>query len=870
MAIDSKKVLAIDTSESQLSIAQLKKQVSDYKKELDNCIVGSKEAADAADKLNKAQTALNAAQKGAIDTMGKLDDSYNGLSNQMRKLKDEQKKIDLATADGQKRFDEYAKKIFEINDKLKSLDEQNGVYSRNVGNYTKSMVDAFNSVGISIGNISPLFATLQDSMVKASSQGQGAMAGLAGGVKGLGTSLKALAANPVGAVIMAIVVAIKAAKVAIDAFKGSIEGNEVASNNLAKALAPIKGIVDTLKGAFDDFVEVVTAGMAWVGNAIGGVMEFLGISNDMIKAEIDIATLEQSNAEEHRRILTENAQLELDASEARQKAADKDKYTAQERLKFAQEYADKQKEIAANNLKEAQNELKLLEAQGATGKNNKEMNDKLAEAQAKVLNVQKAYNEVLRSTNKEIHNINQEIDKDAVDAQKKAQEAWKKHVEEVNKAKAAYKDVEDTLKEFTQNALQNDIDKVNKTWDELTKKAKENAKNAGKSGEELNNTLAQIEDARSKDLNDIYTKYGDLIKEANNAFYALYNSDAENKIAAEEKKLQAQRKAYKESLELQKQLGIVTAEEIADNLAEYDKYIEKSITKIKKDLAEADLKKEITELIAPEVDIKDVLKNNIIKALEDGDIDSSVARKAFEKLGFDANTINAILLDISNKTDWKLLTSGITNALTQMGDFAAEIATIGEGISSEWANVFNDLSVGFADVAKDIEDGKKGWQTYAKMATYAFSAAADAMMAMADEQDETTKEGFEQQKKYQISAAVMSMLSGIVGAWASSMQLMFPANVIVGSLLSAMMGTLGGIQIGKIAKTQFGGSDTGGDMPAVNIDSIQAISTPTTYTEDVNGAAIEENIKDSRVYVVESDIQATGRKVQVAQTESRF
>jgi len=39
----------------------------------------------------------------------------------------------------------------------------------------------------------------------------------------------------------------------------------------------------------------------------------------------------------------------------------------------------------------------------------------------------------------------------------------------------------------------------------------------------------------------------------------------------------------------------------------------------------------------------------------------------------------------------------------------------------------------------------------------------------------------------------MNMLSGIVSGWASAMQLPFPANVVVGGVLSALMGTMGGI-----------------------------------------------------------------------------
>ena len=878
MKIDSKKILEIDTSNAQVTINDLKKAVSEYRKELGECVVGSKEAEEATNKLNKAQTALNAAQKGAIDTLGYLDDSYNGLSNQMRKLKDEQKQIDISTEEGAKRFDEYAKKIFEINDKLKECDEKNGIFARNVGNYTKSMVDAFGQVGLSIGNISPLFANLADGMVKSSSKGVTGLGVLKAGIQGLGAALKGLAANPVGAVIMAIVLAVKAAKATFDAFKKSVEGNEVASNNMAKALAPFKAIIQGIKNVFDNLVESITAGLAFFGKITSAVMQFIGVAGDMVGLENQIADLEASNAEEHRKILVENSKLELDASEARAKAADKENYTAQERLKFAQEYADKQKEIAANNLKEAENELKLLEAQAATGKNNKEMNDKLAEAQAKLNQVQSQYNQTLRQTNTELHRLNEEIDKEAEEvarkaeeAHKKAAEAAKKHAEEVAKAKQAYQGVKDTLREFTNTDMQNDIDAINKKWDEQTKILKENARLSNQY-KNLQNDLLAIENARSEELSNNALKYGKILEEANNKFYDLYLTDADNKIISEQRKLQAQRNAYKETIEMFVKSGKFSKEELEANLKDWDEYIQKQLEKTKQELADADLKKEVEELLTPTEDFHETLKKSILQSLESGDIDIEVARVALEKLGFDAETINQLLLDLANEIQWGVMVSGITASLDELSAFASEIASIGEGISSEWANVFSTLSEGVAVVAQDLKEGKKGWQTWGQAAAMACQVASNTLMALADEQDTQTKEGFEANKKLQVGAATMSMMAGIVSAMVNSIRdLGMPWGAVIGAAMSSMIAAMGGVQIAKISQMQFGGNGGANtSIPSVNMASLAGVSNPTTYTQDINGANIEESIKDTKVYVVESDIQSASKKVSVAQNESRF
>lgn len=110
-------------------------------------------------------------------------------------------------------------------------------------------------------------------------------------------------------------------------------------------------------------------------------------------------------------------------------------------------------------------------------------------------------------------------------------------------------------------------------------------------------------------------------------------------------------------------------------------------------------------------------------------------------------------------------------------------------------------------------------------------------MALADEQDTSTKEGFEQQKKYQASAAVMSTLAGIVSAWASAMQLPFPANVAVGASLSAMMTAMGAVQVAKIKSAKFGGGELGdsnGGSATPAASAVQyTMQAPVQYTQEV-------------------------------------
>ena len=191
-----------------------------------------------------------------------------------------------------------------------------------------------------------------------------------------------------------------------------------------------------------------------------------------------------------------------------------------------------------------------------------------------------------------------------------------------------------------------------------------------------------------------------------------------------------------------------------------------------------------------------------------------------------------------------------------------------------WGNILRNVATLAANwdlLHQQIQKGgKEAFTAYAQIAATALSAVAQMMNGLAAEQDTTDKEGFERAKKFQIAGATMSMLAGIASAWASSMQLMFPANVIVGSLLSAMMLTTGIMQINKIRKQQFngGGSSGGGGSP--NTGAISQVIAPVQYTQDVQGASIEGAIKDSKVYVTETDISNTQKRVEVTENEAIY
>lgn len=227
------------------------------------------------------------------------------------------------------------------------------------------------------------------------------------------------------------------------------------------------------------------------------------------------------------------------------------------------------------------------------------------------------------------------------------------------------------------------------------------------------------------------------------------------------------------------------------------------------------------------------------------------------------------LLKEEPETKAESLSKGISEAIN-----ASALALNEFSDNPAWGKILQNVATLTANwelLHKNIkEGGEKAFSAYAQIAATALGAIANMMNGLAAEQDTSNKEGFESAKKFQVAGATMSMLAGIASAWASSMQLPFPANVIIGGLLSAMMLGTGIAQIMKIQQTQFDSKSSVGAGASPNTGAVASVVAPVQYTQDVQGASIEGAIRDSKVYVTETDITSTQNKVSVTESEARY
>jgi hypothetical protein len=158
-----------------------------------------------------------------------------------------------------------------------------------------------------------------------------------------------------------------------------------------------------------------------------------------------------------------------------------------------------------------------------------------------------------------------------------------------------------------------------------------------------------------------------------------------------------------------------------------------------------------------------------------------------------------------------------------------------------------------------------------------------------DQQNAVAEKTFKTQKALRISQTIISGIQGALDAYASAQSLPFGAGIIVGPILAAAVAATTAIAVRNIAKTQFNprqtsSSSAGFSSSSPNIPQIgggsqfnqnggftsfntQNIGTQNNQTDSqTNG----QEGSSQKVYVLESDISETQRRVRILEGQSTF
>lgn len=150
------------------------------------------------------------------------------------------------------------------------------------------------------------------------------------------------------------------------------------------------------------------------------------------------------------------------------------------------------------------------------------------------------------------------------------------------------------------------------------------------------------------------------------------------------------------------------------------------------------------------------------------------------------------------------------------------------------------------------------------------SFATSMLDSFADAQDKTTKEGFEKSKKMQVASATIQMLQGIATAISGAFTTKTgPWDIILAAAQAASIAVAGGVQINKIKQQKFDGGSTSISAPTVNMPTAADIANSSINTREIiSNSEAESSLSATKVYVTESDIASTTKKVQTVESEN--
>lgn len=841
MADEIKKVIEVDVSGALDSIDDLRdevvsagysfKSLGDAKKYIDRLRASlidldetSTEYAERVDEIDKVQDKLNKAMKATGDRTKDAEGSYNALSKQMSELK----KAFKATNDEAERS-KLAAQINGINDQLKEMDASIGNYQRNVGNYEGAFTKGLAGIADKLQALGNPLAIAKN------------------GVNALGKAMKALIANPVGAFIMAIVVAVKALK------KG-FEQSETATNSLKRAFSALQPVMNAISNVFTGFANIVGSiaekaipalvnGLQKASDWMMSLLNKLGIVSDeklesfrksieaqkeAVKTTQELTDREIALTERKRKFQVDEAKAEMEVAELKSKASDKEKYSAKEREKFLNDAIAKERAINNEKLALAQEEYDIMKKRSELTDNDAATNDALAAAEARLYN-----------TKREYYAKEKELISQKIAAGQELSAAEKKNAEKADEIKKEELKKIEEIQERSELSLLSNKDRELKI---LEKKYNEEKALLEKYEKDTTAITAEYEAKKQEIINSNGLDKAKEIDER--AVQSLMNGT--------DRQLDVLKKRYEEEKKLLEENGIDTV-----NLT---KEYERQVAEAKAGAGEGKIN-----------DIND---------------DSSLERDIADKT-------------IQNEFDKKEKLLQIERERLEGTKSIYEELYALDGLSEEqkqeYANKLKEIDADLAENSKQMTDLKKE-EAMSLLNTYGQVAQGigDLMGTISDIWQDSIKERvkngkiteeqgkkeFEKSKKLQIATAIINGLAGVATAVSTAMSLGPIAGPIMAAINSAMVIATTAAQISKIKSTTFdsGGGSMGGEVSAQAAPTPAAMEYVPNYSTNITGVSETENLanavndgkKDQRVYLVESDINEVGKRVEVREKEITF
>ena len=328
-------------------------------------------------------------------------------------------------------------KIANTTDELKKLEAAQGDFRRYVGNYQSALQALDPALAKSLNQ----FTLLSNGTMKV---GVALRNGIAA-VEAFGAQLLKLLANPIVAAFAAIAAVVMKL---VDAFKK----NDEAMTALSRAFAAFKPILDVINKGFQALANVAAKALNAIADGVKTLMSWIPGLKEYAQANDDIVVSTDKLEDAERQYAENHAEREAKIAELREKAADSENESFEDRKKALKEAQKLEKEDLNERKKNATEKVRIAEKQalleiGAT-KMTKEAWDKLTDEQknnitqlrTELANADKEYSTAVRKFKKEEQSLTKQEESERQQRAKAAAEAAK---DRANKEKEALRNLQD-------------------------------------------------------------------------------------------------------------------------------------------------------------------------------------------------------------------------------------------------------------------------------------------------------------------------------------------------------------------------------------------------------------------------------------------
>ena len=738
---------------------------------------------------------------------------------------------------------ELQSNINDLTSQLKILEEETGRFQRNVGNYPEqitAIIPGISQLDGALGKLGLSFNGLATSGTKAFSQ-------IGNSFTTLG---KAFLSNPVGIVLTGLVLVVTKL---VDAFKK----NDDAMTELQKAFTVFEPIIEGVNFLFDKLAEgiaFVVGGMADLGKAvlslIPGYEKSQKAAEGLVQAQDDLEEAE-------REYTVNSARRNKEIARLRDEAAENPDVT--KRMKALKEAQRLEEENLKEELKIAQERVRIREAQAKKDKDTSdETKNEIAKMRADMLKAEQTYYEGHRKLQKEYNRYQkeaisglskerQEIYKN-IDAQLQEAQAKKANLEATmriyaatthNTSSAIYKMMEKGLSSLNAeiDPLQKKIDAMLKESENAQKKADKVSKSTKDNGDELKKNLEKLNEELLNDnervLNQLKKDYDEDVKTLQNALKKKLISEDEYYDKLQQREILYNNAVVKQNEQM---ANILTQNRMSEGESQInEKYdngesLEKQLLDLEyDDYADYQLRK---QQLAEETNQK-ILDNEIKKSQD------------------------MIALWQQELSNWQ----GTEEEKAKLqAKIDGEQDKLTKNLLKKQENTLEAQN-------KVTEKNEKKKEKNREQANKALSQSLSTASALAGDNAEA-------QKGIQVSEAIINTISGAVGTFQGIMKDTDGWGLPYATVMTALVTAAGMANVKEIIDTKIPGGDGSGSAastaPSINASSVASLTDSTQAVNTVIGDETIQAMSDQRVYVVESDITSTQKKVEVAENGNNF